>query len=121
MPTQNGHTAAIRAHKVIGTSVRTKAGEKIGKIEDIVLDKSSNNIMFAVVGAGGILGAGEKFHPVPWAALDYDEREHAYVVPYSKEQLHAAPADTIDELTKGDGLAYRDKAYDYYKAERYWS
>ena len=41
--------------------------DKIGKVEDIMLDKTSNNIMFAVVGFGGVLGMGEKYHPLPWA------------------------------------------------------
>jgi sporulation protein YlmC with PRC-barrel domain len=120
MTTPSGHSAAIRAKKVLGTSVKSRGGEKIGKIEDIVLDKQSNNIMFAVVGFGGVLGAGEKFHPLPWSTLDYDEKEDAYVVPYTEDQLKAAPADTINELTKNDGLGYRDRTYDYYKAERYW-
>lgn len=120
MPTPSGHSTAIRAKKVLGTPVKNRVGEKVGKIEDIVLDKLSNNIMFAVVGFGGVLGAGEKYHPLPWATLDYDPNEDAYVVPYGEEVLKGAPADTINELTKNDGLAYRDRVYDYYKAERYW-
>ncbi|MBI1185852.1 MAG: PRC-barrel domain containing protein [Alphaproteobacteria bacterium] len=121
MPTQSGHTTAIRAKKVIGTSVCNAEGDKIGTIEDVVLDKQSNNIMFAVVGFGGFLGMGEKFHPLPWSALDYNDKHDAYVVPYSKDQLKAAPADTLDALTKNDGTQYRDTTYDYYKAPRYWS
>ena len=39
MPTQSGHTRAISANKVIGTTVRNAAGESIGKVEDVVLDK----------------------------------------------------------------------------------
>jgi sporulation protein YlmC with PRC-barrel domain len=120
MATASGHTSAIRAKKVIGTSVKDTSGKKIGEIEDVVLDKQSNSIMFAVVGFGGFLGMAEKYHPVPWSALDYSEGDGAYVVPYSKSQLEAAPAGSIDELTKGDGQAVRDRTYDYYKAPRYW-
>ena len=120
MTTASGHTRAIRANKVIGTTVRNAAGESIGKVEDVVLDKQSNNVMFAVVGFGGFLGMGEKYHPIPWSILDYDEGENAYVVNYTKEQLKAAPADSLDELTKNDGAVYRDRTYDYYKARRYW-
>ena len=65
MPTASGHTDAIRTTKVIGTSVFNPGGQRIGKIEDVVLDKTSNNIMFAVVGFGGFLGMNEKFHPCP--------------------------------------------------------
>jgi sporulation protein YlmC with PRC-barrel domain len=120
MPTVTGHTTAIRASRVIGTEVKDSAGEAIGKIEDLILDKTDNAIMFAVVGFGGVLGMGEKFHPVPWSSLDYDEEFGAYVVPFTKEQLKAAPADTIKELTKNDGTFMRDKSFDYYKAEPYW-
>ena len=40
MTTPSGHTEVIRAKKVIGTSVKNSAGQKIGQIEDIVLDKT---------------------------------------------------------------------------------
>lgn len=120
MPTATGHTSAIRASKVIGTSVYNGEGDKIGKVEDVVLDKQSNNIMFAVVGFGGFLGINEKFHPLPWSTLDYQKGKDGYVVNLSKDQLKAAPADAIDELTRSDGEGLRDQVYDYYKAPRYW-
>ena len=120
MATASGHTSAIRAKKVIGTNVKDTSGRKIGEIEDVVLDKQSNSILFAVVGFGGFLGMAEKFHPIPWSALDYREDQNAYIVSYSKEQLQAAPAGSIDELTRDDGLGIRDKTYAYYKAPRYW-
>ena len=54
----------------------------------------------------------EKYHPIPWSSLHYNETENAYVVNYTKAQLQAAPAASIDELTSNDGEAYRDKSYD---------
>jgi len=120
MTTATGHTSAIRASKVIGTSVYNGAGEKIGKVEDVVLDKQSNNIMFAVVGFGGFLGMNEKFHPLPWSTLDYQKGKEGYVVNLTKEQLQSAPADAIDELTRTDRDGLREEVYDYYKAQRYW-
>jgi sporulation protein YlmC with PRC-barrel domain len=120
MTSTTGHTSAIRAKKVIGTSVKDPSGTTIGKVEDIVLDKLSNHIMFAIVGFGGFLGMGEKFHPLPWSTLDYDETEGGYVVNLSKDQLEAAPSYTMEELTAGDGTQYRTEVYDYYDAPRYW-
>jgi len=120
MVTTSGHTSAIRAKKVIGTNVVDSSGQKIGQVEDVVLDKLSNNILFAVVGFGGFLGMAEKYHPLPWSSLDFDESRNAYSVSYTKEQLRAAPAGSIDELTQGDGFAFRERVYDYYKAPRYW-
>jgi sporulation protein YlmC with PRC-barrel domain len=119
MATASGHTSAICASKVIGTNVQDLAGRKIGEVEDVVLDKQSNSILFAIVGFGGLLGVAEKYHPIPWASLTYDVDEKAYVVDYTKEQLQAAPAGSIDELTQDGGLAVRDRTYAYYKAEPY--
>jgi len=120
MTTASGHTSAIRAKKVIGTDVKDTSGAKIGKVEDVVLDKQSNNIMFAVVGFGGFLGMSEKYHPLPWESLNYDMDEGAYIVNYTRAQLEAAPAGSIDELTRDDGRQVRDRTYEYYKAPRYW-
>ncbi|MAP93681.1 MAG: photosystem reaction center subunit H, partial [Ponticaulis sp.] len=50
MPTPEGHTTAIRGSRVIGTPVFSTTGDKIGEVEDVMLDKMSNQIMFAVVG-----------------------------------------------------------------------
>ncbi len=120
MTTASGHTSAIRAKRVLGKAVEDSSGTKIGEIEDIVLDKQSNNILFAVVGFDGFLGIGEKFHPLPWSLLNYDEDDDSYVVNITKEQLKSAPADSIDALTRNDGLAFRDQSYSYYNAKKYW-
>lgn len=120
MPTASGHTTAIRASRAIGTNVKDNTGNVIGKVEDLILDKTTNTIMFAAIGFGGVLGMGEKFHPVPWATLDFDKDENAYIVPFTKDELEAAPADTLQELTRDDGTFMRDRAFDYYKAEPYW-
>ncbi|TIU61853.1 MAG: PRC-barrel domain containing protein, partial [Mesorhizobium sp.] len=77
-------------------------------------------IMFAVIGFGGFLGMGEKYHAIPWATLDYDEDQGGYVVPFTKEQLQAAPAYSIEELTGADGEAARDASFQYYHVKPYW-
>ncbi len=119
MPTASGHTRAIRASKVKGTTVYNNDGSSIGTVEDIVLDKTSSNVMFAVIGFGGFLGVGEKYHPLPWSLLNYDKDMGGYVVPLTKAVLQAAPAYEIDDLTKHDG-EIRDKAYSYYKVDKDW-
>ena len=103
MTTSSGHTSAILASKVKGTAVYNGQGERIGTVEDIVLDKQSNQIMFAALGFGGFLGMGEKYHPVPWSMLDYDKEKGGYVVPMNKDVLQNAPAYELADLTKHDG------------------
>ena len=121
MPTESGHTTAILASKVKGTPVYNKSGEKVGTVEDVVLDKMSNNIMFAVLGSGGMLGMGEKFRPIPWSVLDYDPNKGGYVAPVSKDMLENAPAYRMEDLTGDDGeAAIRSETFNYYHAEQYW-
>lgn len=120
MATAAGHTEAIPASRVIGTEVYNTEGRHIGSIEDVMLEKLTNNIMFAVIGFGGFLGIGEKYHAVPWSSLDYDTSRGGYVVPFTKEQLEAAPVYDINDLTSNDGTRARDASYDYYKVPPYW-
>ncbi|UVK46724.1 PRC-barrel domain-containing protein [Mesorhizobium sp. AR07] len=120
MTTQTGNTEAIAASRVIGTSVYNTEGTSIGSIKDVMLEKTSNGIMFAVIGFGGFLGIGEQYHAVPWATLDYDENKGGYVVPFSKEQLKSAPSYSINELARADGAKTRAASYEYYKVDPYW-
>jgi len=113
MPTASGHTRAILASKVQGTSVYNTAGDKIGEVEDIVLDKTSNRIMYAALGFGGLLGMGEKYAPVPWSMLDYQPEKGGYVVPLSEDVIKKAPAYRLEDLTKDDG-EIRSVSYKYY-------
>jgi len=122
MTTASGHTSAILASRVNGTNVYNSAGDKIGHVEDVVLDKQSNRIMFAALGIGGFLGMGEKFHPVPWSVLDYDKNKGGYVVPLSTDVLKNAPTSDLDDLTKNDGKFgdLRETSYAYYKIDKDW-
>ncbi|HEY1836566.1 MAG TPA: PRC-barrel domain-containing protein [Rhizomicrobium sp.] len=122
MTTASGHTSAILASKVKGTNVYNTTGDKIGHVEDVVLDKQSDHIMFAALGFGGVLGMGEKFFPVPWSVLDYSKDKGGYVVPMSKDKIEKAPSYSLDDLTKNDGAfgKMRETSYAYYDVKRDW-
>ncbi|MGN6517676.1 MAG: PRC-barrel domain-containing protein [Rhizomicrobium sp.] len=122
MPTASGHTKAILASKVKGTNVYNTSGDKIGEVEDVVLDKTSDHIMFAALGFGGMLGMGEKYAPVPWSMLDYQPDKGGYVVPMSEDMIKKAPVYDLSDLTKGDGAFsdIREKSYSYYNVKRDW-
>ena len=122
MTTPSGHTSAILASKVKGTTVYDQAGDKIGVVEDVVLDKTSDKIMFAALGAGGVLGVGEKFFPVPWSMLDYSKDKGGYVVPVAGDVISKAPTYRLEDLTKNDGDfgKIRESSYDYFNIKRDW-
>ena len=121
MTTASGHTRAILASKVKGTSVYNSSGDKIGHVEDVVLDKKTDHIMFAALGFGGVLGMGEKYAPVPWSILDYQPDKGGYVVSLSEDMIKKAPVYDLSDLTKADGAFgdIREKSYSYYNVSRY--
>jgi sporulation protein YlmC with PRC-barrel domain len=108
-------TSLIAASKVNGTSVYNRQGESLGSIHDVMLNKRSGQVSYAVLSFGGFLGLGGKYHPVPWNKLTYDERYGGYVIDLDKRQLEGAPAyatsDTPDWANGSYGGSV-DKYYD---------
>ena len=109
----------IAAEKVEGTDVYNMQGEKLGTVDDIMIDKVSGKAIYAIMSFGGFLGIGEKYHPVPWSMLTYDTGKGGYVVPLDKAILQKAPAYNPDEMKFTD-RAWNTRVYDYYKVPPYW-
>jgi hypothetical protein len=65
--------------------------EALGSVYDVMIDKRSGDVVYAVMSFGGFLGIGKSYHPVPWNKLDYDEAQSGYVVDVDKEMLEKAP------------------------------
>ena len=65
METLDENAAVISASKVTGTNVYNTDGDHLGEIYDVMLDKRSGNIAYAVMSFGGFLGIGERYMPCP--------------------------------------------------------
>ncbi len=57
-----------RMSRVLGTEVRNRSGQKIGDLQDLVVD-SQGKLMLAIVSTGGWLGLNGRLHAVPWEVL----------------------------------------------------
>lgn len=101
----------IGARRVTGTAVYDVAGEKIGSIDDVMLTKASGQVAYAVMSCGGFLGLGEKLHPVPWSALDYDTELGGYRLPMAGEALKSAPAYDAEAFDRNEWRAETDRHY----------
>jgi sporulation protein YlmC with PRC-barrel domain len=75
-----------RASRLIGTSVVNDKNERIGKIDDIIIDK--NNVMFAVLQIGGFLGVGSRLVAIPYDSLKVaDDGKKVELPGASKDEL----------------------------------
>src|ERR1700676_4532227 len=110
----------IAADKVKGTDVYNLAGDKLGSVEDIMIDKVSGGAIYAVMSFGGFLGMGESYHPLPWATLQYDVQKGGYVVNLDKKKLEGAP--NYDPSSGFEWTPdYGRKVDHYYSVPSYWT
>jgi sporulation protein YlmC with PRC-barrel domain len=116
MPTRSGHTTAILTSKVVGTPVFAASGEKLGHVQDIMLDKMSDRLAFAVMASNRSDCAMQRFLPIPWALLDYDAGKQGYLIGLSEQQLKNAPMFDLEELTAEDGARARIVTHKFYNA-----
>ena len=77
-------TSLISAGKVQGTNVYNTQGDSLGEVYDVMIDKMSGKVAYAVMSFGGFLGMGNRYHPLPWSTLKYDTRQGGYVVGLTK-------------------------------------
>ncbi len=82
----------ISSDKVEGTAVYGADGNKIGRIESVMIGKRDGKVAYAVLSFGGFLGMGEDHYPIPWSVLTYDENYGGYRVSLTEDQLKNAPS-----------------------------
>jgi sporulation protein YlmC with PRC-barrel domain len=92
----------LRASKFIGQTVRNGKGEKIGTVDDLILNQG-DRILYAVISVGGFLGVGDRLVAVPFEELRFGSKDVEGVIAYgmSKEALAAMPAFTYAEAKEG--------------------
>ncbi len=118
--TSNTAGNLIAADKVDGTSVYNLAGEKLGTVEDVMIDKITGQAIYAVMSFGGFLGMNEKHHPLPWSTLKYDTLMAGYVINMDKKKLQDAP--NYDGASEFEWTpAYGRTVDSYYKTTSYWN
>ncbi|MBO9515427.1 MAG: PRC-barrel domain-containing protein [Variovorax sp.] len=113
MSTLTATADVISSDRVEGTSVYNTSGDKLGTIDDLMIDKVSGQVRYAVMEFGGFLGIGTDRYPVPWSMLKYDTGLDGYVVPLDKATLERAPRYTDDKMPAYDD-AYNSSVNTYY-------
>lgn len=107
----------ISSERVEGTSVFDRKGEKVGKIDHLMINKKTGHVIYAVMSFGGFLGLGHNHYPLPWSALTYDPTIEGYRTEVSEKQLRDAP-----DFTDGawQDRNWETRLHDHYGAPYYW-
>jgi hypothetical protein len=81
------------AHGVLGRDVRSPAGEDMGRIVDVIVDRAGS-VRAAVIDFGGFLGVGSRKIVVDWNALHFGRianKSDSITLELTKDQVTAAP------------------------------
>ena len=107
----------ISSGRVAGTKVYNTGGEKLGSIHDLMIDKRSGQVRFAVMEFGGFLGMGADRYPLPWEILRYDTDRGGYVVAVNKSDIEGAPRYLEDDIPAYTP-EYGQRVSGYYRGDR---
>lgn len=81
----------LRASKLIGKEVRDASGEKLGEIQDMIVDAKAERVHYAVLAFGGALGLGEKLFAYPLRTFKPTGDDYDLVLNVDKEKMKNAP------------------------------
>ena len=87
------HTGTVVKAKseVIGVKVKNTADESLGEITEIMLDKTSGQVAYAVLDSGSFLGLGGKLFAIPWKSLHFNTQKDCFILNVDKEEIKTAP------------------------------
>ena len=120
MATDNKHIL-IASDRVEGTAVKRSNGDKIGRIERLMLDKLSGKVAYAILSFGGFLGMGDKHLPIPWTKLTYNRDFEAYQLDLSDDVLKKAPSYNADKEFDWGDRSQEIEVHNYYGISPYWA
>ena len=122
----------IRASKLIGREVTSSSGERVGQIEDILLNPASGRIDFAVIAmSGSYAGANntganttaseQRLVPVPWSLLKprqtgqaAGEEQRTLTLNVEPSKLNDAPSISGNDWSSLRESGWRERVYSHY-------
>ena len=110
-----------KASKIIGTTVKNLQDEKLGKVENLLVDMTSGRVVAVVVSSGGFLGLGDELSAVPPTALHYNTDRDTLQLDTSKDTLSRAPHFQSAQWPDFSQPMYSDSVYRAYKLEPYFT
>lgn len=104
----------LRASSIIGLQVRNDSGERLGKVQDLIVNLESHSAPFAIVEFGGTLGIGATRVAVPLTDLKWSSEPKELLLSATKDEFQSAnpaPTGAWMALSGEDWLKNVDRFY----------
>jgi sporulation protein YlmC with PRC-barrel domain len=106
--------AAFHATTLMGSPVQTSQGEEVARVNDFVIDFSSDQVVYSVLFDVG--GSEGKMVAVPFGELSKSDR-NTFTLKTTKEKLVDSAAFRMADMTD---RRYAENIYRYYGVQPYW-
>jgi sporulation protein YlmC with PRC-barrel domain len=110
-----------KASKLIGTSVDNLNGEKLGQVENILVNLPLGRIVAVIVSSGRVLGTGDELSAVPPTALRFTMDRDALQLDASEEMLSHALHFNANHWPDFSQPSYAGGVYGAYHVEPYFT
>jgi hypothetical protein len=95
-----------RFDRIKGTKIFGSDGEKIGTVDDLLIDPEAPNTGYALVDSGGWLSSRRFVLPLDY--LDWSDRDDSLLVPVTKQHIETLPEWDDRYIGTGDWSRYED-------------
>lgn len=110
-----GQPTLLSASTIEGDDVYNLRDEKLGTIQDIMLDMQGGKIRYAVLSSGGFLGMGDRLFAIPWSALKSDTEHKRFTLDVDMERLKDAPGFDKDNWPDWSDATWSASVDSYYQ------
>ncbi len=110
-----------KASKITGLPVKNMQDEKLGAVDNLLVDVQAGRIVAVIVSSGGFLGLGEELSAVPPTALNFNASHDTLQLDATKDRMSAAPHFKADQWPDFSQPMYSDRVYRAYQQEPYFT
>lgn len=98
---------------ILSNTVHDERGEKIGKINDLLIDPEDNQPKIAILSNGGVLGIGNEHFALPFHLLRFNTHSSDISLKVASQRIKNAPSVDIHKL-RGNDKEEHEKLLRYY-------
>jgi len=111
----------VKGSTFIGADVENSKGEDLGDIKDVVIDRATGRIAYAVVSFGGFMGLGDKLYAVPWGAFSQSTTDkNTFILAVDKDRIKNSPGFDQNNWPQMVSREWVSGLYTYYNVSPYW-
>jgi sporulation protein YlmC with PRC-barrel domain len=110
-----------KASKIMGTAVNNLQGEKLGEVDNLVVDLSAGRIVAVIVSTGGYLGMDGELSAVPPTAFRFNDEHDTLQLDTTKDRLAGSPHFQSGQWPDFSQSNYSGGVYHAYNVEPYFN